>query len=55
MEEVTRNPFDESVFSIICGINALIITDEVSKDTKTLTKLNRFKQWLLNYQDGQSK
>lgn len=38
--------FNETVFKVITSINALMVTPEVSKDDKTVIKLNRFKKWL---------
>lgn len=38
--------FNELIFNCITSVNALITSDEVAKDDKTVIKLNRFKKWL---------
>ena len=38
--------FDEIIFNCITSVNALMTSNEVAKDDKTVIKLNRFKKWL---------
>lgn len=38
--------FNETVFNCITSVNALMTSNEVSKDDKAVIKLNRFKKWL---------
>lgn len=38
--------FDEIIFKCIVSVNALMTSNEVSKDDKAVIKLNRFKKWL---------
>lgn len=38
--------FNEAIFNCITSINALMTSDEVSKEDKVVIKLNRFKKWL---------
>ena len=38
--------FDEVTFNCITSVNALMTSNEVSKDDKAVIKLNRFKKWL---------
>lgn len=38
--------FNETVFNCITNVNALMSSNEVSKDDKAVIKLNRFKRWL---------
>lgn len=37
---------NELIFNCIASVNALMTSDEVSKDDKSVIKLNRFKKWL---------
>lgn len=41
--------FNEIVFNCITSVNALMISNEVTKDDKVAIKLNRFKKWLNEY------
>ena len=38
--------FNELIFNCITSVNALITSNEVTKDDKAVIKLNRFKKWL---------
>lgn len=38
--------FNEIIFNCITSVNALMTSNEVSKDDKAVIKLNRFKKWL---------
>lgn len=38
--------FNELIFNCITSVNALITSNEVAKDDKSVIKLNRFKKWL---------
>lgn len=38
--------FNETLFNCITSVNALMTSNEVSKDDKTVIKLNRFKKCL---------
>lgn len=38
--------FNETIFNCITSLNALITSNEVTKDDKAVIKLNRFKKWL---------
>lgn len=41
--------FNELIFNCITAVNALITSDEVAKDDKSVIKLNRFKKWLNDF------
>ena len=38
--------FNETVCNCITSVNALMTSNEVAKDDKSVIKLNRFKKWL---------
>lgn len=38
--------FNETVFKCITDVNALMTSNEVAKDDKSVIRLNRFKKWL---------
>lgn len=38
--------FNETIFNCITAVNALMTSNEVANDDKTIIKLNRFKKWL---------
>ena len=38
--------FNELIFNCITSVNALMTSNEVSKDDKAVIKLNRLKKWL---------
>lgn len=38
--------FNDIVFNCITSVNALMTSNEVSKDDKAVIKLNHFKKWL---------
>ena len=38
--------FNETVSNCITSINALMTSNEVTKDDKSVIKVNRFKKWL---------
>lgn len=41
--------FNEIIFNCITSVNALMTSNEVSKDDKAVIKLNRFKKWLSEF------
>ena len=41
-----RNDFDELAFNAITALNALMVNKTVSKSSKAVVKINRFKGWL---------
>ena len=43
---MNENAFDENVFSAITALNALMTDTTVSKSSKVVVKINRFKNWL---------
>lgn len=49
MEE--KNNFDEIAVKAIFALNDLMQTREVAKQTKAVTKINRFKVWVMQLQD----
>lgn len=51
-EEVKRNEFDEMCEHAIFAINGLMQTREVCKLGKAVTKINRFKHWVIELQDS---
>lgn len=38
--------FNELIFNCITSVNALMTSNEVTRDDKAVIKLNRFKKWL---------
>lgn len=38
--------FNETLFACITSVNALMTSNEVTKDDKAVIKLNHFKKWL---------
>ena len=51
-EDVKRNDFDEMCVNTIFALNGLMQTREVCKAGKAVTKINRFKQWVMELQDS---
>lgn len=51
-EDVKRNEFDEICVNTIFALNGLMQTREVCKAGKAVTKINRFKQWVMELQDS---
>lgn len=51
-EDVKRNEFDEMCVNTIFALNGLMQTREVCKACKAVTKINRFKQWVMELQDS---
>ena len=49
MEE--KNNFAEIAVKAIFALNDLMQTREVAKQTKAVTKINRFKVWVMQLQD----
>lgn len=49
MEE--KNNFDEIAVNAIFALNDLMQVREVAMQTKAVTKINRFKVWLMQLQD----
>lgn len=49
MDEKETN-LNEAIFAAVSAINTLIQNDEISKSTKDLLKINKFKQYLLKLQ-----
>lgn len=46
-----KNNFDEIAVNAIFALNDLMQTREVAMQTKAVTKINRFKVWLMHLQD----
>lgn len=44
--------FNETVFNCITSVNALMTSNEITKDDNAIIKLNRFKKWLNEYADA---
>ena len=51
-EELNRNEFDEMCEHAIFSINGLMQTREVCKLGREVTKINRFKHWVMELQDS---
>ena len=51
-EEVKRNEFDEICAHAIFSLNGLMQTREVCKSGRAVTKINRFKNWVMELQDS---
>lgn len=51
-EDVKRNEFDEMCVNTIFALNGLMQTREVCRTGKAVTKINRFKQWVMELQDS---
>lgn len=49
-----RNDFDELVFNAITALNALMVNKTVSKSSKAVVKINRFKGWLNDLWDAEN-
>lgn len=47
-----RNDFDELAFNAITALNALMVSKTVSKSSKVVVKINRFKGWLNDFWDA---
>lgn len=47
-----RNDFDELAFNAITALNALMVNKTVSKSSKAVVKINRFKGWLNDFWDA---
>lgn len=47
-----ENHFDENVFKAITALNALMTDTTVSKSSKAVVKINRFKNWLSEFWDA---
>ena len=52
MEELNRNEFDEICAHAIFSLNGLMQSNEVCKLGRAVTKINRFKQWVMELQDS---
>lgn len=46
-----RNDFDELAFNAITALNSLMVNKTVSKSSKAVVKINRFKGWLNDFWD----
>lgn len=53
-QDLFRN-FDECAFKAIAALTELLQTNLVSRDTKAIMKINRFRVWLMDYQDKTNK
>ena len=51
-ENLNRNEFDEMCANAIFSINGLMQTREVCKLGRAVTKINRFKHWVMELQDS---
>lgn len=49
-----RNDFDELTFNVITALNALMINETVSKSSKAVVKINRFKGWLNDFWNAEN-
>ena len=49
-----RNDFDELVFNAITALNALMVNKTVSKSSRAVVKINRFKGWLNDLWDAEN-
>lgn len=49
-----RNDFDELAFNAITALNALMVNKTISKSSKAVVKINRFKGWLNDFWDAES-
>lgn len=49
-----RNDFDELTFNAITALNALMVNKTVSKSSKAVVKINRFKGWLNDFWDAEN-
>lgn len=49
-----RNDFDELTFNAITALNALMVNKTVSKLSKAVVKINRFKGWLQDFWDAEN-
>ena len=47
-----ENAFDENVFAAVTALNALMTDATVSKSSKAVVKINRFKNWLNEFWDA---
>ena len=52
MEKLNRSEFDEMCTNAIFAINGLMQTREVCKMGRAVTKINRFKHWVIELQDS---
>lgn len=52
IESIIRNEFAEMCDNTISALNGLMQTREVCKASKAVTKINRFKQWVMELQDS---
>lgn len=53
--EIKRDEFTEMSMGVIFALNGLMQTREVCKHGKAVTKINRFKAWVMELQDTISK
>lgn len=53
--EINRDEFREMSMGVIFALNGLMQTREVCKHGKSVTKINRFKAWVMDLQDTISK
>lgn len=49
-----RNDFDELAFNAITALNALMVNKTVSKSSRAVVKINRFKGWLNDFWEGEN-
>lgn len=49
-----RNDFDELAFNAITALNALMVNKTVSKSSRAVVKINRFKGWLNDFWDAEN-
>ena len=49
-----RNDFDELAFNAITALNALMVNKTISKSSKAVVKINRFKGWLNDFWDAEN-
>ena len=54
MNDEVRNEFDELAFNAITALNALMVTKTISKSSKAVVRINRFKGWLSDFWDAEN-
>lgn len=47
-----RNVFDEAIFNACTSLGQLMTTKEVCDNTRTLLKISKFRNFLMNFANG---
>jgi hypothetical protein len=55
MNDEKRNDFDELAFNAITALNALMVNNTISKSSRAVVKINRFKGWLNDFWDAENR